>query len=61
MRRFFQTKAVVDTILKSVLSSIEFIVMIAETVKNMVDRAVDEYRPRDMEEHRRQLLTTSSQ
>lgn len=49
MRSLVQTKAVMYTIVKSVLSSTGLIVSIAEPVGEMVDRAVDEYGLHDME------------
>lgn len=43
MRRLFQTKALADTIVKSVLTSTPFIVPIAKTVEKVANRAVDEF------------------
>lgn len=46
-----QKNAVVDTIVKSALSNLGFIVPIVETVGNMVKRAADEYACRTCERH----------
>lgn len=45
-----QTKAVGETIVKSLLSNTVLTVPIAKTVGQMVDRAVNDYRLRDLEE-----------
>lgn len=45
-----QTRNVTGTIVRSVLSNTEFIVPVAKTVGKIVDRAVDDYRVRNMEE-----------
>lgn len=50
MHSLVQTKAVLDTIVKSVLSNKGFMVSIAETFGNTVDGGNDEYGPWDMEE-----------
>lgn len=50
MRDFVQTKSVADIIAEGVLYNTGFIVPIAETVKRIEDRAVNECRLRDIEE-----------
>lgn len=50
MHSLVYTKAVVDTIVQSVLSVAGFIVSIAERIEKMVDRAVDQYHLCHMEE-----------
>lgn len=50
MGNLIQTKVVRDLLVQSALSCTGSIVLVAETAGNMIDRAVDEYDLRDIEE-----------
>lgn len=50
MLSLFQTKAIADTNVQSVLSNIGFVPLVVEIIGRKVDRGVEEYRLIDVEE-----------